>query len=89
MHRKGYSKEARKEMEQHLYQMRMPRRIYAGTSESGFVFTNATPGTKGVFVDVFGRGHGDQSFAFFRFSRIINHTRGKKWTRKKSLVVAP
>lgn len=65
MHRKGYSRAARADMEQRLFKLRMPRVIPAGQTRSGFVFTNQSPGTKNVFVDVFtgaGQGH---SFVYF------------------------
>jgi len=65
MHRKGYSKEARAKMERRLYEMGMPRRIEPGETASGFVFTNAGSGTKGLLVDIFGGEGEDHSFAFF------------------------
>jgi hypothetical protein len=65
MHRKGYSKEARHEMDMRLHGMGMRRRIAPGETASGFIFTNATQGTKGLYVDLFGEGDDDESFAFF------------------------
>jgi len=65
MHRKGYSKEARAEIEQRLFRMGMPRRIEADHSASGFVFTHRSPGTKDLLVDVFSLSDADQTFVFF------------------------
>jgi hypothetical protein len=64
MHRKGLSKSARKEMEYFYYDLGLPRQIPAGESRSGFVFTNAGPGTKSFNVDVISPLE-DHSFAFF------------------------
>jgi hypothetical protein len=65
MHRKAYSKQARSEIERRLYEMGMPRRIEPGETVSGFVFTHAVPGTKGLLVDIFSSEDEDHSFAFF------------------------
>jgi hypothetical protein len=64
MHRKGFSKEARRQMNQRFYRSAMPRQIPAGESRSGYVFTHASPGTKAFNVDIFSGGE-DESFAFF------------------------
>jgi hypothetical protein len=64
--RTGYSGEARSRMERYLHQISMKRRIKTGRSASGFVFTAARPGTKGVTVDLFGPDKDDvYSFLFF------------------------
>jgi hypothetical protein len=64
MLRKGFSKEARAEMDARFYRLAMPRIIGAGRSSSGFVFTNTSPGTKTVGIDLFGATT-DRSFIFF------------------------
>jgi hypothetical protein len=64
MHRKGYSKQSRREMERRLFDLAMPRYIGAGETASGFVFTHVDPGTKNLLVDVFSGGDEDHSFAF-------------------------
>jgi hypothetical protein len=64
MHRKGMSKEARREMDRRFYQSALPRQIPAGETRSGYVFTHASPGTKSFNVDLFGSSY-DYSFAFF------------------------
>ena len=64
MHRKGFTKEARAQMDQRLYHSAMPRQIPAGETRSGYVFTHARPGTKSFDVDLFSSDE-DQSFAFF------------------------
>jgi len=62
----GFSKAAHQEMEQYLHSHTMPRNIAAGEVRSGFVFTQARPGTKGVNVDLFGPKADDAySFVFF------------------------
>jgi hypothetical protein len=66
VHRGGFSGEARKAMNHHIYDMTMPRRIPPGESRSGFVFTHADPGTKAFNVDLFGASPDqDLSFTFF------------------------
>jgi len=52
-------------MQKRLYRMGIPRRIEAGESVSGFVFTNDSPGTKNLLVDLFSAGEDDQTFVFF------------------------
>ena len=64
MHRKGYTKEARRQMNERFYRSSMPRQIPAGESRSGYVFTHASTGTKAFNVDIFSGGV-DESFAFF------------------------
>lgn len=53
MNRGGYDKEGKAAMERWLYENGIGRRVAAGGSQSGFVFTHVTPGTKGFNVDVF------------------------------------
>jgi len=64
LHRKGFSKSARAEMERRFYDSAMPRSIPAGESRSGYVFTHANPGTKSFNVDLYSNAN-DYSFAFF------------------------
>jgi hypothetical protein len=65
-HRSGFSSQARSEMEFYLQEAGMTRRIRPGRSGSGFVFTQARPGTKGVNIDLFGPEKDDvYSFLFF------------------------
>jgi hypothetical protein len=64
MHRKGFTKEARAQMDRRFYESAMPRQILAGESRSGYVFTHASPGTKSFNIDLFGADT-DYSFAFF------------------------
>ncbi len=63
-HRKGFSKSARREMDKRFFNLSMARDIEPGETESGFVFTHLSPGTKSFNVDLFG-GSGKQNFAFF------------------------
>ncbi|MBW2418774.1 MAG: LssY C-terminal domain-containing protein [Deltaproteobacteria bacterium] len=65
IHRKGFSKEGDKAMERYLDELSMPRIIPPGEARSGFVFTHASPGTKGFNVDLFGQGTQDGNFTFF------------------------
>lgn len=65
MFRKGYSKDGLDRMERHLFYSGMPRTIPAGTTKSGFVFTNLSQGTKSLFVDLYSTSGNDDSFAFF------------------------
>ena len=64
MHRKGFTKDARRQMNERFYRSAMPRHIPAGESRSGYVFTHASTGTKAFNVDIFSGGE-DESFAFF------------------------
>jgi len=64
MHRKGFSKQAREEMDQRFYYSAMPRQIPAGETRAGYVFTHASPGTKSFNIDIYSADE-DQTFAFF------------------------
>ena len=64
MHRKGFSRKAKVQMDQRFYESAIPRQIPAGESRSGYVFTHARPGTKSFDVDIFSAGE-DQNFVFF------------------------
>jgi hypothetical protein len=64
MHRKGFSKEARSQMDKRFHDSAMPRQIPAGETRSGYVFTHAAPGTKSFNIDLFSASS-DYSFAFF------------------------
>jgi len=64
MHRKGFSKEARAQMDKHFHDSAMPRQIPAGETRSGYVFTHTSPGTKSFNIDLYG-ANSDYSFAFF------------------------
>lgn len=64
MHRKGFSKEARAQMDRRFHGSAMPRQIPAGETRSGYVFTHLSPGTKSFTIDLFSADT-DYSFAFF------------------------
>jgi hypothetical protein len=64
MHRKGFTKEARAQMDRRFHDSAMPRQIPAGETRSGYVFTHVSPGTKSFNIDLFG-ANADYSFAFF------------------------
>lgn len=64
MHRKGFSKEARAQMDKRFHDSAMPRQIPAGETRSGYVFTHTSPGTKSFNIDLYSAGS-DYSFAFF------------------------
>jgi hypothetical protein len=64
IHKRGFSKQARKEMEARFYELSMPRQIPSGESREGFVFTHASPGTKSFNVDVISSS-ADHTFSFF------------------------
>ena len=64
MHRKGFSKAAREQMDQRFHASAMSRQIPAGETRSGYVFTHSDPGTKSFNIDLFSAGE-DYSFAFF------------------------
>lgn len=68
-HRSGFSSDARTEMEQFLDSNAMPRSIGAGERRSGFVFTAARPGTKGVNIDLIGPGP-EETFSFVFFVNV-------------------
>ena len=76
--RSGFSSRARSEMEHYLHEIVMGRRIAAGETRSGFVFTQARPGTKGVNVDLFGP-ESDDAYSFIFFVSVpgfaADHTR--------------
>jgi len=66
VHRSGLSAEGMEALNQHFYDVTMPRRIPNGETRSGFVFTHAHLGTKGFNVDLFGAAReSDLSFTFF------------------------
>jgi hypothetical protein len=65
IHRGGFSKRARAAMERYYHDAAMDRFVEPGERESGFVFTNARPGTKAFNVDLFGPKRNDYSFTFF------------------------
>ena len=66
MHKEGYSKEARSQMDRRFRDMSMPRQILPGETASGFVFTHAANGTKAFNVDVFAAGNAKAyQFTFF------------------------
>lgn len=67
--KEGFSKAAHREMERYLHRVTMPRGIGAGEVRSGFVFTQARPGTKGVNIDLFGP-EADEAFSFVFFINI-------------------
>jgi hypothetical protein len=65
-HKAGFSRNAFEQMEEYLFNNTMPRQIQAGELRSGFVFTQARPGTKGVNVDLYGPAADDEyNFVFF------------------------
>ena len=64
MHRKGFSKSARAQMDRYFYDSAMSRQIPAGETRSGYVFTHLSAGTKSFNIDLFSPGT-DYSFAFF------------------------
>lgn len=66
MHKKGYSEEARRQMNHRFHDMSMPRQILLGDTASGFVFTHTAPGTKAFNVDIFAAGNARAyQFTFF------------------------
>jgi hypothetical protein len=64
MHRSGFTREARAQMEKRLHGAALPRQIPAGETRAGYVFTHASPGTKSFTVDLFS-ANADHHFAFF------------------------
>ena len=64
MHRKGFSKDARAQMDRRFHGSAMPRQIPAGETRSGYVFTHVSPGTKSFNIDLISTDT-DYSFAFF------------------------
>jgi len=65
MHRKGFSKAARDQMDQYFNQQQMEVYIPPGSANSGFVFTNLDQGTKSFNVDVLGEDKDLRTFTFF------------------------
>jgi hypothetical protein len=53
MHRKRFSKEGWMDLERYLYRNALPRRLAPGQTVSGFVFTNASQGTKTFNMDIY------------------------------------
>jgi len=54
VNRSGFSDDARDQMNWRFHELAMPRRIQAGESVEGFVFTHMQAGTKGFNIDLFG-----------------------------------
>ena len=65
MHRSGFSKSARNEMDQYFDAQQMEMWIAPRAVRSGFVFTNLDEGTKAFNVDVMGEDHRLRTFTFF------------------------
>lgn len=65
MHRSGFSKSARNEMDQYFNAQQMEIWIAPRAVRSGFVFTNLDEGTKAFNVDVMGDDHRLRTFTFF------------------------
>jgi hypothetical protein len=65
--RRGFSDEARIEMERRLNELVMPRYIRKGETRSGFVFSHADNGAKGFNVDLF---NSDDSMHFTFLLRV-------------------
>jgi hypothetical protein len=65
VHRRGYTKDAKQEMEQYFYEQGMERFIPPGESRAGYVFTHLRAGTKAFNVDVFGHAGTSYRFTFF------------------------
>jgi hypothetical protein len=64
MHRGGFSSDGKAEMERWFHDNALPRRIPAGESRSGFVYTHLSQGTKGFNLDAFNSNE-DFNFTFF------------------------
>jgi hypothetical protein len=62
--RKGFSKAARKSMDQHFHRSAIGRYVQPGETISGFVFSHLSPATKSFNVDLFNSTK-SQNFAFF------------------------
>jgi len=62
--RRKYGKKGRADMEYWFYTNQLPRRIPAGQTRSGFVFTHFEIGTKGFNFDVY-TSQGSFNFTFF------------------------
>ena len=67
MHKKYFSKQGWMDMEQYLLETAMQRQIAAGETQSGFVFTHASDGTKNFNVDVFHETSKEDGYAEFTF----------------------
>ena len=67
MHKKYFSKQGWMDMEQYLLETAMQRQIAAGETQSGFVFTHASAGTKNFNVDVFHETSKEDGYAEFTF----------------------
>jgi len=67
MHKKHFSKQGWMDMEEYLYETAMPRLIAAGETVSGFVYTNASAGTKSFNVDVYYTGDKKAEYEEFTF----------------------
>ena len=68
MYRKRFSKQGWLDMEQRFYEMSMPRHIAPGATETGWVFTHVTEGTKAFNLDIFYTGETtarNEHFTFF------------------------
>ena len=52
-YRKRFNKQGRADMERWFFENQLPRRVPAGESRSGFVFTHLAQGTKGFNFDVY------------------------------------
>ena len=63
IYRKRFSKSSRDTLDRWFINNAMPRHVPAGESRTGFVFTHATEGTKGMNVDVYAGTHA-MSFTF-------------------------
>lgn len=64
IYRRRFSKNSRHTLDRWFINNAMPRHVPAGESRTGFVFTHATEGTKGINVDVYA-GTNAMSFTFF------------------------
>ena len=64
MNRKKFSKQGYQDMERWFFDHGLRRRVPAGESRSGLVFTNFRPGTKGFNLDIFSSRQ-SASFTFF------------------------
>jgi len=65
MFRNGYSAEGKAAIEKTLYNAALVRRIPAGETRSGFVYTHLKPGTKGFNIDLLSSKPDSHSFTFF------------------------
>jgi hypothetical protein len=71
MNRGGYNKDGKAAMEQWFHENGISRRVGPDKTQSGFVFTNLKPGTKGFNVDVFSS---DTAFSFTFFVPLPGFT---------------